>query len=39
MSTPDRVEETVRLSKIQIPDDVWKELNQLAEVGRHGMEK
>jgi D-threo-aldose 1-dehydrogenase len=38
MSTPDRVEETERLSRIQIPEDIWNELNQLAEFGRHGME-
>jgi hypothetical protein len=38
MSTPERVEETLKLSQIEIPEHVWDELNQLAEVGRHGVE-
>lgn len=38
MSRPSRVEETIRLLDVEIPDELWSELLPLAAVGRHGIE-
>ncbi len=36
MSTPDRIEQTLRLAEWSIPNVLWTELKTLAAVGRHG---
>jgi len=38
MSRPDRVEQTVDLLGVEIPDELWSELLPLAAVGRDGLE-
>jgi D-threo-aldose 1-dehydrogenase len=38
MSEPSRIEQTVHLASISIPDELWSELDVLARVGRHGIE-
>ena len=39
MSSPERVEQTVKLAETPIPPDFWIELDKLASVGRDGAEK
>jgi D-threo-aldose 1-dehydrogenase len=38
MSDPSRIDQTVRLAAMPIPDELWDGLDDLARVGRHGIE-
>jgi D-threo-aldose 1-dehydrogenase len=38
MSDPKRIDQTVELASVAIPDELWSELDALARVGRHGIE-